>query len=218
MPLNYKKKYGRYKNYYFRLQSLSREPVAQTSFVLIASLLTISFFGIFAIKPTFATIATLLKEIKNKKELNQKLQAKITALNKAENTYAQITPKLKIINNALPKHPEFTRLEQEIEYLIYKNNLLLASGDFSGFTVVGEKEPEKKKEEEDIDGTLKRLSFNLVIAGEYNDLKNFLKDLENLDRIILVETTSFLKNTDIKGARLQMMLKAKVFYLKPPKI
>lgn len=226
MAFNYKRDYARYKNYYLKVREISKEPLAKTSFVLIASLLTISFFGIFAIKPTFATIAVLLKEIKDKKKVNQQLGDKVAALNKAQNTYTLLAPKLERINVAMPKSPDFPRLEREIEYLTYKHDLLLASGGFEGFVVTGEKLPEKDKKnrsekeslQEDQDGTVETISFNLVLAGEYNDLKDFLKDLELLDRIILVDATTFSKETDIKGASLQMMVKAKAFYLKPPKV
>jgi len=226
MITDYKKRLVKYKKYYIKVRELSKEPLAQTSFVLIASLLTVSFFGIFAIKPTLTTIAGLLTEIKDKKEINQKLQAKITALDRAETAYGPIKPKLGVVDKALPKKPELARLEQKIEYLVYKNNLILTSAGFSSFMVVGEekeeeetsKKPKEEVEQETLGGEVEILSFNLVIGGSYENIKSFLEDLENLDRLVIIETATFSKDTDIKGASLQVTIRAEVFYLESPKL
>jgi len=220
---DYKKRLVEYKKYYLKVRELSKEPLAQTSFVLIASLLTVSFFGIFAIKPTLTTIADLLTEIKDKKEINQKLQAKIIALDRVETAYGQIKPKLGVVDKALPQKPEVAQLEQEIEYLIYKNNLLLTSAGFGSFVVVGEEGEDKKEEtnkklkeeaeQETLGGEVKGLPFNLVTGGSYENIKSFLEDLENLDRLVIIETATFSKDTDIKGAELQVTIRAEAFYL-----
>ena len=218
MAFDYRKEYHRYKQYYLRLQTLSKQPIAQASFTLLISLLSISFFGIFAIRPTLNTIARLTKEIQEKTKVNKQLENKIKILKKAEANYSQIETYISLVNTALPKEPGFELLEQQIEYLAWHHQTNLVSGTFNGFIVVGDKSEQEKtkknKEDTNKNSTAENIKFSLILGGNYQNLKNFVTDLEKLDRVILIDSIHFTKETDIENAEVQISLNGQAFYKK----
>lgn len=213
MALNDRQEFHRYKHYYLRFRSLSAQPLAQASLALAASLLTVALLGVFAIRPTLATIARLTKEIQDKEKIDKQLANKITALRKADISYQQVASQIPLVETALPTKPEFSRLEQELEFLAWQHQILLASGGFSGFVATGTKPEEEEKEEKKAEAPpADSIRFNLTIGGSYGQIKDFIKDLENLDRVIFLESVHFTKETEIEGAQVQATLVGQAFY------
>ena len=217
MVFDYRKEYHRYKQYYLKVQGLPGQPVAQVSLTLVASLLTVAFFGIFAIKPTLVTIVQLTREIDDKTKVSKQLETKIAALNKIQSAYEEITSQLPLIDAALPKNPEFERLEQEIEFLAWQNQVILTSGSFSGFPIIGTELEKKDKKKEEADSAIptETINISLTVAGSYHNLKSFIVNLEILDRVILVKSVHFSEKSNIKGVDLQATLTAQAFYKLP---
>lgn len=194
------------------VKSFSSHPAAKVSVQLLLFLFMVSFFGLFALKPTIVTIVNLQSQIQQKKDINLKLNQKVEALQKAQLSFAKAQSYLAIIDNTLPVNADFTRFEREIEYLAIKNNTILVDGRFNGFNVIGNpKISNEKKPVSNLKYTT--LDFNLSISGSYPGLKNFLKDLENLDRLVSIRDLIFSKQTQVKGAQLQIKLNAQTFYL-----
>ncbi|OGD62184.1 hypothetical protein A2160_01385 [Candidatus Beckwithbacteria bacterium RBG_13_42_9] len=213
MAFDYRQEYHRYKLYYLKLQSLAGEPAAQASLTILASLFAVTLLAIFAIKPTLTTIASLTKEIEDKQKISLQLETKTKALQSAEANYSQIVSQIPLIETVLPTKPDFARLEQEIEYLAWQHQVIISSGNFGGFVVAG-KETEKKddsKRPTESAGT-KDISFNLIAGGSYQNLKEFIQDLENLDRVIVIGSINFTKESEIKGVELQVSIMGKAFY------
>ncbi len=68
MALGWRKDYLRYRSYFLNVLNLYKRKEDLRMFLeIMLSLSAISFFSIFALRPTFLTIATLLKEINAKK-------------------------------------------------------------------------------------------------------------------------------------------------------
>lgn len=218
MVFDYKQEYHRYRQYYLRLQDLSTKPIAQASFTLIASLLTAAFLGIFAIRPALITIAKLTKEIQDREKINKQLESKVKTLTKVQSAYEEILPKIPLIDAALPKKPEFENLERKIEYLAWQNGVIITAGSFSSFPVIGDKPEEttktKKPAEEisEAENLAEQINISLSIAGSYDSIKNFITNLEQLDRVIKIKAIVFSKKTKVKGADLQATIRSEVFY------
>ena len=175
----------------------------------------VSAFLLFALKPTITVILELWQEINIKQSFNQRLDKKIQDLQKAQLMLAQSKKLAELANKALPSSPEFSLLEREIEYLAYKNNLILVEARFKNIELFGSSKSaaatNKIKESKPEDNRA-AIIFNLKIGGNYEDIKNFLKDLNNLDRLIISDQVSFNQETDIEGAEVQIMMQAKAFY------
>lgn len=196
--IDHQEGYRRYRRYYRRLQGLYQKPPVRDFTFLVLSLLTVAFFGFFAIKPSLKTIGELVKEIGDKRMASEKLEQKINALSAAQQEYALVQPDLPLVLSVLPKDSDFSQLAKEIEYLASKNNLLLLSLRIQQASLFGG--PEKKE--------LISLDFDLNLSGDYLSLKNFLANLERLDRLVKIEALSFAKKE-----MLSLVITAKAYYL-----
>jgi len=213
----YRSRYGK------RLKTLSQRPVAQASLVLIFSLLTVSFFGIFAIKPTLVTIAELMRSIRDKEEVNIQLQNKIEALALAQANYEKIKPYLEDVEKIIPQEVSFLHLLSEINLIAWEKQVVLEGGRFGEFVLVRTEEGLVIKEEEQeatasaTKTPLSELTFSLNLSGDYQNLKKFLGELAKIDRLIIMEETIF-QTEGTEEVSLLVDIQAKAFYLEKTSI
>jgi len=211
--LNFRLSYRIFRKY--RFLDYWDKPFTQASLELILSLATIFLLAIFALKPTLSTIASLYREINLKKEVEKKLEKKVIDLTQAQANYARIVQFLPVIDKSLPTEPKFTRLEQEIEYLTWADNVVLIEAYFEKFDLVGTTSTVTGKGSASRQPSLLRFKFTL--GGSYKDLKKFFNDFENLDRIILLNQINLITQTKVAGAELQAEISADASFLPPIK-
>jgi Tfp pilus assembly protein PilO len=202
MLFDYKTQYHRYKHYFLKLHSVYEKPVAKTSLTLILTLLTISFFSLFAIKPTFITIAKLSKKLNDSRKTNKALEAKIKSLKQAQIAYQKVEQDLDLVERALPNKVNFNSFSSKINLLSYQNKLLLTSANFSKFNLLSV----------NFDAPTK-LEFKISLAGNYLNIKNFLKELATLDRLVKITSVNFAKKSKIKNAQIQTNVNGVIFWL-----
>ncbi|MBU1085329.1 MAG: type 4a pilus biogenesis protein PilO [Candidatus Beckwithbacteria bacterium] len=166
-----------YDKYIERLQQLSLNPMARISGIVSLTIFTVAFFGIFAILPTFKTIASLSKEIKDIEEINQKLSIKIKTLGEAEDVYSLVVNDLNVISKVLPETADFDRLAWQIEWLAMDAGIELSSANFGEFQIVGI---------ETIKDGLGKINVKITITGNYLQIKEFIKKLSKIDRLIAI--------------------------------
>lgn len=184
-----------YSQYYSRLKLIIERPATKVSGLVILTIFTVIGFTVFAILPTFKTIASLKREIEDAKTVEAKLQQKIHSLNQAESLYAKITPGLSSLNQVLPAEPEFERLAWQIHWLANQNRVTITNGSFSEFQT-------------------DFIPVTLGIRGNYLAIKAFIAGLNRIDRLIAVEElTISSKNVRLGGESLTANLKLKAFYL-----
>lgn len=219
----------------FKLKKLTEGPLVQAAVTVILSLFTVSFFGIFAIKPTLSTIAGLMREIKDKKIVSQQLDAKVEALSLGQTSYEKIKPYLERIENAVPAEALFLRLISEIKLLALEDQVALETASFDNFYLVNQggdlvspqeavpvdKKQEAKPEEAKAktqESKPNELVFSLSLSGDYKNLKKFVADLTKIDRLVLVEKSQFKtepsQEKDEKNQKLVLSLNLKSYYLK----
>lgn len=184
-----------YDQYYRRVKLLLNRPGTKVSGLVTLTVFTVVGFLIFAILPTFKTIAALKREIEDARNVEAKLQQKIHSLNQAESLYGQIVADLGLINRLLPAGPEWERFAWQLYWLADKNGLTLLSGTFD-------------QAEKDF------VPVSLSLKGSYPQIKTFVDDLNRLDRLIAVEELTISgKNRLQSDGRLTANLKLKAFYL-----
>ena len=210
MPIDWRSGYYRYHRYFLGARNIyqKKEVVVYTGLAL--TFFTISFFALFAIKPTVTTIASLIKEIQSKKEIDKKLQVKINALREAQTNYSLVKDKLVLVDQALPQESELISLLYQIEILTQKNNTTIESLNFESSYLLGEKTEETKNTQSPA------TNFSLTLSGDFESLNNFLASFENLRRVIGLE--SFGVNTVSEKepdelSRLNLNLQLKAHYL-----
>jgi type IV pilus assembly protein PilO len=203
MPLVETNRYYRYRRYFVGLGALYKKKQARVYTGIVLSIFTVSFFGFFAIRPTLVTISGLLKEIKDKKEVVKQMDDKITALSNAQINYNQIEDELFLVDQSLPLDPDLASLMKQLEVLARDNSITLESIQYNKTNLLGETEKEEGQ----------KASFTISLSGNYDNLKQFLHSLDNLRRIILVNSFSFTTKTEEESQILMLNVTAKAYYL-----
>jgi len=195
--------YHRYRRYFTDLGRFYQTKKARTYVGIILSILTVTFFVIFAIKPTLVTIAQLIKQTKDQKLVVGELEKKITSLSQAQNEYLAVESDLYLVDEALPQEPKVPLLIKQLETLAYQSDVNIGRLRINEVDLkkTGSAKTEKQP-----------LSFSFAAFGNYSNLKAFLSSLSSLRRIILVESFSFQKGI-VEKSGLSLNLAAKAWFL-----
>jgi len=183
MALDWQTEYHRYRRYFFNVGNLYKKKKVRVYTEIVLSLSTITFFIIFAIRPTLVTIAGLVKTTKDQRLVNQKLEEKVQILGPAQQKYLLLEPELELVDQALPKTPQFSLLIKQLEALSQASNVNLQSVQFKQVVL---KTQNTSSKHEVID-------FDLLAQGNYQDLKGFLEKLYLLRRVVALKGFSFKK-------------------------
>ena len=203
---NWQTEYHRYRRYFTDLSKFHQHKKYRAYTGVILSLLTVTFFIFFAIRPTFKTIAQLMRQVKDQKNISAELEKKINNLSEAQKNYLVIESELNLVEDALPQKAEIILLAKQIEALARQSGIVIVNLRFNDINLV---ESQKREEEkQDI-----KFSFNAL--GNYPDLKNFLRDLMSLRRIVLVEAFSFQTGKS-EGNILSLNLNGQAWFLTKP--
>jgi Tfp pilus assembly protein PilO len=174
-----------------RKYASNREVLIST--YLILSLFTVSFFAAVFIRPTAITIASLWREIQDKKTVHSQLEKKISDLEKAQSLYTSIKDDLIYLDRALPEEAELSRFLKKVEYLASTHGLNYSSGSFPGLEFYTSElaTPSAAK--------LDEYPFSISLKGSFSQFRAFLADLENLDRMAIVHLINISPVKDKKG-------------------
>lgn len=102
------------------LQQFYEKPVTRVSLELLMSLLTVIFFALFALRPTLNTMTQLVREIEEKRVVDQQLSSKIAALSTAQNEYFTYSSRFPVLESAVFQE---LSLENALIYLEYLADL-----------------------------------------------------------------------------------------------
>jgi Tfp pilus assembly protein PilO len=184
---NYKTESNRYNYYYRRLQIFYQKPVTKVSTAVLFSLTTILFFAIFAIRPTLITIGELLKKIENQKVVLTKAENKVAALATAQELYDQISPDLPVLESAVPVEYQVQQLLLHLEAVA--GNLGVPINNLSLSKLVYPPDPKAANSSHEID-------FTVSFDASYPNAKLLVANLDQLPRLISLNSISFTKPTD----------------------
>lgn len=161
-----------------------RNPVAMVSLELIFSILAVVFFAIFAVKPTLQTMSELIKEIEDKRALDEQLEQKIASLNTAQAQYQQFSSQLYLLDEAIPKTANLVEGLKIVEKIASANDLIIQGISISAV-------PDELVKA--VEGNSKRelLTFNVDLTGDYLKIRQFVEDLMDSRRMMLVDQVSF---------------------------
>lgn len=203
---NWQTEYHRYRRYFTDLSKFYQKKKARVYVEIILSLLAVTFFISFAIRPTFKTIAQLIRETKDQKTVAAELEKKINNLSEAQRNYLTIEPELVLIEEALPQKAEVTLLAKQIETLAHRSGIAIVNLRFTEVNLTENQTGKQEKQEV-------KFSFNAL--GDYLNLKNFLRDLMSLRRIVLVKAFSFQTGKS-EGNILSLNLNGQAWFLNQP--
>ncbi len=165
------------KEFYALLRKQGKQKII-TYLYLIFSLMAITVFGLFAIRPTLGTISELHKEKEDAEFTLEQLEKKNQSLQALSSEYQQIEDELTIVNNAIPASPRIPELTRKIEVLANRNNLIienLTTGPIELFPATRVGSP------------LFSYTITVTAVGEEFSINSFIQEIINIDRIMSIE-------------------------------
>ncbi len=196
-PVNTNKNSYIYKN----LIPLFKKEETQNYTTLILTLITLSFFAIFAINPTITTIVHLQKQLTDSQFVEQKLQEKITNLTKLQLQYELLKNDIPIVLDALPQMPKAPLLTAQIQGVAGKSNVSITQLQL--FQVELTKNETKS-------GSYNSYAFSLGVEGTKDNLLQFLSTLINFQRIATIDSISMGKTKD--PTLLQLSIRGQTYF------
>ncbi len=187
-----------YEKYLELIPDLKQEK-AQKYITIVLTLVTSIVLGLFAINPTFSTIANLQKQIADNSFVEQKLQQKINNLAILQQKYANIQPDLPIVNDAVPVTTQIPLFVAEVQAVAKNTSLTLASLQTSEVNLVDTSV-----------GKYSSFDFTLTATGTYQNMTDFLSRITNFQRAVALK--DIILST--KNGTLQLSIKGTVFFKK----
>lgn len=206
MDADQPERYRRYRRYFIDLSRFYQKKGVRVYTGIVLSILTVAFFLFFAIRPTIITIISLVKEIKDKRVIAEKLEDKIDALNLAQIEYQRIERKLYLVDEALPDNADFSLYIRQLEALARRHNVSIESVQFKKIAL---KSKEEGKE------AVQELVFSLALTGDYHQLKSFFDALARLRRLVFVDSFTF--QTGKGETKLLLTLDAEAYWMNKEK-
>lgn len=167
------------------LNDFYMKPVARVSLELFLSVAAVLFFAVFAIRPTLLTMSDLIKEIEDKRKLDQQLTQKIAALSSAQGEYLRVQNQLSVLDDALPDDPRLMEVIKTLEKIASDRNTAIS------FLNVNEV-PDIPAEPLSFESSKRQqMSISLTLSGDYLSIRQFIEDLKNTRRTFIIDTVIF---------------------------
>lgn len=200
LRFNLLKIYTKYSKKYFQdLKENDRRRLISYLYVIF-TLFTVSFFGIFAINPTFSTISNLKKQYDENKVVYNQIIAKKTALQRLDLQYQQIESDLPIIYQAIPTTSKIAFLTRQIEELASDHTISLNKFGVQTTEIF----PGQKTK-----APLYSFHFSVSVGGQEENVYNFIKDLIHFDRMISLDSVTVGKT---QSGSFEVSVSGKAFY------
>ena len=195
-----------------------RLPSVQVSLGVVLAFMITAFFVMFAIRPTFATIVKLQKNIEESRTTLKELETKVDALSKAAILLEKIKPQLPSLETSIPPDGmRYDELAYNLEALAQNTETTLESftlGDsLVASRLVNAYTPNKKQE-------VVPTPITVRINGTYPQVSVYLTRLASTIRLTAIESVAILKdgagsrNSD--GGTLTMTISGLVYYAADP--
>src|ERR1035437_8198896 len=161
-----------YEKYLELIPDLKKEK-AQKYITIVLTLATAIILGLFAINPTFSTIANLQKQIDDNNFVQQKLQQKINDLASLQQKYNNLQADLPVIYDGVPKTTEIPLFVAEIQSISKDSSLTITSIQVSEVNLSSQTTKNNGS-----------FDFTITANGTYENLINFLSKISHFQRVV----------------------------------
>lgn len=177
---------------------------SQKFFGLILTLVAISFFGFFAIRPTVSTILKLQKEIKDGQFVYDQLEVKIRNLSMLRKEYANLQNDLFIVTDAITIQPDAPLLFAQIQAISQKLNINIKK--LQNFEV------EILRNDKATGKDYYSFSFAIAGTGSFENIYNFVEEVTNMQRVINIDVFAINNITEQGGQSLGFNIQGTAFF------
>ena len=153
----------------------------------------ISFFILFAIKPTFLTISTLIGDIKAKEDMTKQLKVKINDIIQAQDLFSQAQERYFLVEASLPTTPRFFQSNLQVLGATTKYQVNLDKIDYF-----------MKKEQDNY-------TVNLSTSTSFSSAVSVVSDLLKNRRLIDLDGLTLSVNEDLPG-QINVIIPLKIYY------
>lgn len=162
-------------------------PIAKVSLELFFTIGAVIVFAVFAIRPTLQTMGSLIKELEDKRDLNQRLAQKVAALSTAQSQYEAVRERITLLDDAIPSTPEFQEALLIIEKLASESQLTIIN-------LQAREVPQEPDPVTDVPFDRKaRVSRPIVltVTGDYPTIRQLIENIQAQRRMLIVDTVVF---------------------------
>ena len=189
---------------YKRFSPIIEKKRSASYLTITLTLFSLSFFGLFAIRPTLITATSLIKSVSELRTLDGEYEKKISNVIQAQSEYEQIRDAVPLIETALPSNPSSSKLAISLERFTKDTSIKINQLQIDGAAISTPSATLK----------LETYGFTLVGTGDFQSIFSFLTRIINWRR--LVKINSFELSSDGKvgseSASLRMIMKAVIYY------
>jgi len=171
-------------------------------FTITLTLFSLSFFGLFAIRPTLLTAVSLIKEVNDLNKLSIDYENKIGNFITAQSEYEKIRNSISLIDKALPQYSEFPAFVKIMENLAVKNSFIINQFQIDAAPI--SLSPDKDK--------LNQFNFIMVGIGSYPNMRQYLEDVVNSLRLVSIDSLDFSSEGGTVAGILRVSVKGKSYY------
>lgn len=132
--------------------------------------------------PAVNHILKINREIADGRRVEQKLQEKIIALDKAEENFNESKDRLSIVNEALPTGSDIDTHLRQIVRLAAKSNATLSGIQFTDTPL---SLPASKQ-----NLAVKQVEYSVTVSGKFANINKFISDLESAVRTVDITNLS----------------------------
>ncbi|MDO8487724.1 MAG: type 4a pilus biogenesis protein PilO [bacterium] len=179
MAIDYKSSLSRYRTY---LNSLQQQPLWQASLIIVFSLGLLIILLSFVLRPTLITISTLLGQIEVERQVEQRLDAKITSLQQATQLLNSIESRLVYLDESLPTSAKLSLWAQAVEALATGSGVFLTDITMANIPLT------QLATSAAVLSNPTNIDFSISSTASYSQLADFVQALENLPRLAILNS------------------------------
>ncbi|MBI3397297.1 hypothetical protein HY045_02370 [Candidatus Woesebacteria bacterium] len=215
MAIGWKNEYLRYKGVFLNVFSVYyAKPDVKIFIEMGLSLVTISFFTVFALRPTFVTIAQIYKDIKSKEETVTKMDEKINNLQKAQQILSQKSDEVSLIESAVPTNPSPDKFVIQLQQLSNSRSISLDALSLTDVIIAGKHPSQSGSADlQPFPPGAQEMPVVLRIGGVFSSISQALADLENLRRPLKIDKVT-INLSALKPDEISVALYGRTPYLK----
>ena len=189
----------KYARYYHKLGVIYERPEMRASVEIIFSVFMVLLLIFTAIRPTLTNLVALQKRIADKESLDVKADKKIAQLFRSQEQLEQYKNSLRLYDSAVPDGFLYTQMIGRLEHTARKSGVLVENLSAPGIKIVGEGKPKGEWSTKLLEPDKEKLvtiPVDFQISGKPDQVRSFLIDVENMDRLTVVKSVNLIKESE----------------------
>lgn len=181
----------KYSLYYQRIGLIYQRPEVKASLETILSVFIVTILIFAAIRPTLTNVAALQKKIEDLDSVNKKADNKIAQVFNSQNQLNAYKDKLNLFSEAVPDKFSYEGVAGRIGVLAKRRGLSVQTIVMPGVRLFGTGKGEGEWStlilSKDASNIVKS-GVSFTVSGDPINIKEFLAEIENMDRLTLLES------------------------------